>query len=296
MIKLLVLLALLASTHASFVGPDDCMAKCPLEATVGESYVECERGCRFFGYALEHGDAAKERTLVKCQEDCEAAYGLSSSSQGAQTKSCFFGCNLYNDLIDAAAPAPLKEGEDTSVGFLGSMQPLMTLREVAVKTVDGIRMMQTRVVAFFIKDDKLIQVETQPQVFIDVPADRRVEVEGEHSEEDSVSVKGRMDDGLVFLGKPSEQSDRVEKVRVMRTDLQHLLMLFSTTLIILLVALYVLVLYRRSLVRKNKQANLSLAVNHEPLKLVLPEDLTKLSLVEEEEPSKQGLNLPEAKV
>jgi len=287
----IVLIAVLAvyAVHGSFVVPEDCMAKCPAESAIGESYVQCERGCRFFGYALAHGSSARDKTFVRCQEDCEAAYGLTSASLGQQTKSCLMGCNLYNDMIDAAAPASLKEGEDE--GMFGGLQPLMTLREVAMKTVDGIRMMQTRVVAFFLDGDKLIQVETQPQVFIDIPA-------GEGEVQSQEETEGRMDEGLVW-GKPLQESvERVEKVRVMRTDAQHMLALITTTMIILLVALYVLVLYRRSLLKKNKKANLAVAVNHEPLKLVLPEDLTKLSLVEEDDGSatKQGLSLPDAKV
>lgn len=290
---LLVALAVLcASTEGGYVAPIDCMNECP-----STSSVSCERGCRFYGLSLRFGD--RNATMADCQQGCMEAYG--AASEGPElTKSCLQGCNTYDDLLEKAAPH--MEGQEEEGSFLGGLQPLMTLREVAVKTVNGVRMLQTRVVAFFLAGDQLVQVETQPQVFIDMPANGGLIHETPRQDDDSKEdSKPHVDEGLWnFEAEPrgAVTANRVEKVRVLRKDFQHLLAVLSTTLIILLVAFYVLVLYRRSLLRKHKQSNLAVAVQHEPLKLVLPEDLTKLSLVEEDEvpSSKQGISLPQAKV
>jgi len=274
-------------SEGGFVSISDCMSQCP---SVDGSYTECERGCRFYGMSLKYSEWTNERnaTMDNCMQDCMEAYDAEVEER--QAKTCLLGCNTYDDLIEKAAPQPLVKPEDS--GFLG-LRPLMTLREVT-KTVNGVRMLQTRVVAYFLAGDQLVQVETPAQVFIDMPAGAGGLSESRHDSKEAPAV----DEGLWRGAAPEPRgADRVEKVRVLRKDFQHLLAVLSTTLIILLVAFYVLVLYRRSLIRKHKQANLTLAVNHEPLKLVLPEDLTKLSLVEEDEmPAKQGLNLPQAKV
>merc|ERR1719481_1683374 len=149
---LLVALAVLcASSEGGYVAPIDCMNECPSTS----SQVSCERGCRFYGLSLRFGD--RNATMADCQQGCSEAYG--PASEGDLTKSCLQGCNSYDDLLEKAAPHTLTEGQEEEQGAFLGLRPLMTLREVATKTVNGVRMMQTRVVAYFLAGDQLVQVE-----------------------------------------------------------------------------------------------------------------------------------------
>jgi len=298
MYKVLLCVAYICSMQmlafGSFVTSQDCMNKCQPDGEA-ESYVQCERGCRFFGLSLSYGQSEQGKPFQICQDDCTEAYGLVKDST-----SCIEGCSIHKKMLDEATA-----NQTAEASLPTGMIPMMTFREIATKTVDGLRMVQTRVVAFFIKDDQLIQIATQPQIFIDVPVDGGL-VSNKESEEVSPRRDSYIPDDSFLLGRDrpevfrdaEQQESRPRIVRIMRShniQLHQLLAVLCASLVLLIVVVYSLSLYRRALNRRNKQSNITRVLNQEPLKLVRPEDLTKLSLMEEDEP-KQGFVLPSAKV
>lgn len=271
---------------------DDCATSCSSSSNE-KSSVPCERGCRFYGIIALTNETTEP--LAKCHGDCKTAYKALEEED-----LCRDGCQNFLDL--AAKEEPKVVHADEEGGMFSNMVPIMQLRQVVTKTVDGIRMIQTRVVAFFRKDDRIIEVHSPTQLIIGVEKqpeprlpetgliDSRARESWELEEQER-----RIDNGGLEMG-PSVRPVRARQ----HAQLMHGMLLLSCTMVVLAVLCYSCLVYRgRRTALRHKQENLAVAVKSEPLKLVRPEDLTKLSLVDEEEHDKQNWHefaLPGARV
>lgn len=262
------------------------------------SSIPCERGCRLYGILNSFNSSSDP--LSRCSQDCEEAYKNGSSSTAVVQ--CKDGCSNYKLSEDNEKA----EKEATELSW-GGMQPMMQLREVVTRTVDGIRMIQTRVIAIFRKDDQIIEIRTPTQTFVDLRG-----VEGFQPEEPKLPEIGLRDSRVrdeaaqhpTAQGMDSDMTGesgvRVVALGAKQQQLRGrivMLVVLQCAIVLLLVYAGLVMYWRRAAhaAKQNKQVNISTAVRQEPLKLVRPEDLTKLSLMDELE-GKEDFTLPSAKV
>lgn len=218
-------------------------------------------------------------------------------------------------VVDGSAPsantvddkAPVEKEESGMV--LSFDRPVMQVRKVVAQVRGAFHILKTSVLTYFLQDDDtLLAVQSQPEVIVGVAPQEGFnspeEVLQEAENKPQAREEGIMSDGFGTIhvsgfgadgsGMPP-QSSGVEVVALSSRRsayLLHLLLLLAVVSLALLGLSYCLAAARHQQRRTLKAANLATAVQKEPLKLVRPEDLTKLSLMEEEDTSHQAPPLP----
>jgi len=169
------------------------------------------------------------------------------------------------------------------------------------QVVDGFHIVRTQVLTYFLGDNnKLIAVASSPEIFINVvPGEGGSNVHHE-SPEDLLTQQSEHRREDMMANPETETVTRVSLDPRRYNYMMHLLLLLAGVTVAMLGLTYCLAVARTRQHKTLKAANLNLALQQEPLKLVRPEDLTKLSLMEEEEapplPNKQDFNLNHANV
>lgn len=267
----------------------------------------CQRGCRFYAIAKLLAEKKPEgsSTVEMCNQSCGEAY---NGNTDALLMPCFEGCK-FQDMSTLPQVVTGTEDKEDFMSRLQHATPIMQVRKVMAKVVGGFQILRTQVMTYFLQDDNtLLAVQSPAEIVIDaVPG---MESEGQKTVQEFLESENKAADDAVnqrddpfFLANSKDSVSKVSLESNRRyTYLMHLLILLAGVSMALLGLSYCLALARHQQKKTLKAANLNLALHQEPLKLVRPEDLTKLSLMDEEDmqapplPNKHDLNLTQANV
>lgn len=265
-----------------------------------DSQVPCERGCRFYGIQkMLEGPATEPSDLLShCKQDCLEAYTEQRLAQ------CSAGCEGQHAISQAAAPL-----EESQRPWLG---PIAQVQETFVRMLGEMRLQTSRMLTFFVRgNETMVVVGPQRTFLMDAGAFAPSEdkdalgedTEGRYPEDSEGSSEDSLDAMFQQLLREAEGGETqrggptVERISRRRAAVFALWLNVAAvvaTVAVFVCAVSMLLRLRRGRNQGLKQANLSIAVQQEPLKLVRPEDLTKLSLIEDDVPG--TLHLPSARV
>jgi len=236
----------------------------------GEVATSCEKGC------IYHEISNEEENCGNRKGCCENACSLRFPTNGILSQSCFRGCMFTQTPQEAAA-------EEEPEGVLGQL--FMIVRKFYYDPSTGKGITLTQVYKFGGSEES------------SAPANEEQELKSPEQLLES-ALSSRDDSSL-----PSSSSHSISSYSsVDYSGLLDFLLLLSMAAFSLLGLVYILVMIRgrRAALANQKAANLAVAVQHEPIKLVRPEDLTKLSLIDDDEapplPEKGDLGLPRSTV
>ncbi|XP_018012540.1 uncharacterized protein LOC108669656 [Hyalella azteca] len=297
---------------SSLENDKNCEFYCKETSTV-LSANSCARGCRFYAISKFLQPTGDVRSL--CKNSCEEAYDLDNDN----FNSCDEGCGQEfllskkpsPNLVDPKPQASAESGEDVSAAEgnvegeglqLHLMTPILQVRRVVSQVIGSIHILKQSMLTYFLRDDKtVIAVESQPEMIIEMAPHGGEDV-GQSAEDSSFNLKPlddtsneisswNLDSLNPFQSRQVEDSEAAAAEGVSRVSLQssshfayllHLLLLLAAIALSLLALSYCLAVARHQRRKEAKAANLATALQVEPLKLVRPEDLTKLCLLEDE--------------
>ncbi|KAF2353252.1 hypothetical protein FHG87_015995 [Trinorchestia longiramus] len=300
----------------------------------------CGRGCRFFVITKFLSPTADLRALCKasCEDaygindpdflTCDTGCGKQLSITGGQTPARPTAGPL---LLPQDSDVPSATGEGLQ---LHMMRPVMQVQRVVASVMCNLRVLKKSVLTYFMRDDNTIMavesspevcraVESSPEVMLEISPMNEDECGGgggepspaPRSEEDSANrdssssswslenlnpFSSRVYDASVEPALSEETVTRVSLHDTRYTYLLHLLLLLAAVSLSLLALSYCFAVARHQRRQAAKATNLAVAVQSEPLKLVRPEELTKLTLLEDDQagplPHKHDLALTHATV
>ncbi|KAK4315021.1 hypothetical protein Pmani_013725 [Petrolisthes manimaculis] len=241
----------------------------------------CNRGCRFYTISKflnigepKHGNAVdgSDANPVKkaCDDACVEAYNETSHN----TVACKYGCESQS----TTAEQQKKKGEDDGPS-MHLLSPLMQVRSVYSSFIGAIHIVRSSLVTYFVSDDsQIVAVESAPQIIMEVVPGAEKIPSVEEAQEKSRNLalsEARPDQPTVTYLEPGSYIPKPHIVL-----LGVLALSFVTTLLIYSICI-------TFVPRKSKVYGEGLSIQADPLplpvKLVRPEDLTKLSLTEEED-------------
>lgn len=263
---------------------ESCIASYPPHTYPGSSDSNaCERGCRFYtigdfvadGVAeqKEHGNGIEDTdSKVKklCYGSCVEAYNETSSL----TVACKFGCDAQDGVSNKDKE---KEEEEQTMHLLS---PIMQVRSVYTSMMGALRVVRTSIITYFISDDdQVIAMESDPQIIMEVaiPVDDAQEtapLQARNLEREFVDDSG---------SDPSVVACFSQRLGVPPSLLVASVMALACFSIYIICAVF-------STAESSKQKGLSVRADpivpmHMPVnvKCVRPEELTKLSLMDEDD-------------
>ncbi|XP_050689774.1 transmembrane protein 59-like [Eriocheir sinensis] len=297
--------------------PKECEESCsksyaPHTNPNGGESDACSRGCRLYtisefvtrgaGPGEDTGPALPTTARDSCFGACVEAYNETSSN----TVACKDGCDKQEHKTKASAKPEDQSEEGPSIHLLS---PLVQVHSIYSSIVGAVHVVRSSIITYFAADDNsIVAVESAPKIL--------VEVVGEEAEEGGVELSG-VDgggDGVMVLGKArlatmeeTEASGASSEPSVVRCVSQRLgvppPLLVASTLVLVLFTIYVIfaVCTTASPPKASKEG---LSVQSDPMpapiKLVRPEDLTRLSLMEEDDlqapPLPMKVKLPDTHV
>lgn len=244
----------------------------------------CMRGCRLYTVTNfvtadepEHTNSIEDNGLtpakVLCYRSCVEAYNETSSN----TSACKVGCD-GQETISLKTKEKKKGEEDTGIHML---KPIMQVREVVSKVFGMLRVVQSTLTTYFLRDDdKLIAMEGPVEIMVQVvpPSEAQQELE-------MVSKLESKDNDAAASGNLVSGSGATSIECISRRVGVPPYLLFISLISFLLFLIYVFFVICSNGKRKAKQLKSSIPIpTHAlPIKLVRPEDLTKLSLMDEED-------------
>ncbi|XP_076035112.1 uncharacterized protein LOC143021463 [Oratosquilla oratoria] len=244
----------------------------------GSELTSCERGCRFYRIAqhiassrkdesVEDVDSKTSPVMTICHDSCVSSYNETSSA----TQACKMGCTFQ----EADASITSKDTEQPSFHIL---VPLMQVRQISSRVTGIFHIIKSSIVTFFMSDNQeVVAIESDPEVLIEIRPDQL-------EEETPRDALARMGEKMAEEG-PQVRSTIVQSFSEQLGIPPYLLLI--SVLALLLFMLYVLFgMCTISPKKKSLKNGLSIQSDHMPVpvKLVRTEDLTKLTLTEEEDP------------
>lgn len=247
----------------------------------GSDNEACMRGCRLYTVTNfvtsdepKHPNGVDDDGLTPakhlCYRSCIEAYNETSDS----TSACRVGCD-HQETISLKA----KENEDEAGSGIHLLKPIMQIREVVSKVFGMLRIVQTSLTTYFVRDDnKLVAMEGPVEISVQVVPPVDVE-----ETPDIMSKLESNSEGEELNDVVADSATSIECISRRVGMPPYLLLVSLITFVLFLI--YVLFVICSSGNKKEKKAKLGMPIpTHAlPIKLVRPEDLTKLSLMDEEE-------------
>jgi len=278
---------------------ESCVTSYPPHTYPGSSDSNaCERGCRFYTIGdfvsdgltdktEEHGNGIEEIDVSKvknlCYGSCVEAYNETSSL----TVACKFGC-------DAQERASKMEDEKEGEPAIHLLSPIMQVRAVYTSMMGALKVFRTSVITYFISDDsKIIAMESEPEIVMEValPVD---------DAQETAPLKARNLDREMI--EDSRNDPSVVACFSRQLGVPPYLLVASVMALICFTIYIICAVCSTAEASKHK----GLSVQSDPIvpimpvKCVRPEDLTKLSLIEEDDQQAPALpikvHLPYSKV
>ncbi|XP_045599056.1 transmembrane protein 59 [Procambarus clarkii] len=240
--------------------------------------VACSRGCRFYsinefvlddqpdhGNAVDGSDAHPIKTA--CYNACVESYNETSPN----TAACRFGCDSQEKV---SADTKKNKGDDGPSIHL--LSPLMQVHAVYSSFVGAVHIVRSSLVTYFLSDDRsIVAVESEPKLMMEVISEEEDEPPLELQQRArELNVEGGEDPSVVHcvsrrLGVPPY-------------------LLVASVLVLVLFTLYVIfAVCSTASPPKAKGYTNGLSVQADPMtlpiKVVRPEDLTRLSFTDEED-------------
>ncbi|KAG7173212.1 transmembrane protein 59-like [Homarus americanus] len=243
------------------------------------NHVACARGCRLYsisniivenhdhGNAVDGSDAHPVRNT--CYNACVEAYNETSPS----TASCKVGCDSQEIKV-----AESKKKDDDEGPSIHLLSPLRQVHSVYSSFVGAVHIVRSSLVTYFMSDDSsIVVVESEPQVFMEVLS----EAEVENPLQEALQQSRQMP-----MMEPVEDPSVVHCVS-RRLGVPPYLLVASVLVLVLFTVYVIFAVCTTATPPKAKAYASGLSVQadpiHMPVKLVRPEDLTRLSLTEEED-------------
>ncbi|CAL4097223.1 unnamed protein product, partial [Meganyctiphanes norvegica] len=242
----------------------------------------CERGCRFYTIGSfvsdglpdkteDHGngieDIVQSKVKKLCYGSCVEAYNETSSL----TDACKFGC----DAQEQVSKMEIEKDEEEQTMHL--LSPIMQVRAVYSTMMGALRVFRTSVVTYFISDDnKIVAIESEPEIIMEVAA---VPVD---DAQETAPLQARNLEREMFEDSGSDPS--VVSCFSRRMGVPRYLLVASVMALICF-TIYIICAVC-STAESSKHKGLSVQADpivSMPVKCVRPEDLTKLSLIEEDD-------------
>jgi len=239
----------------------------------GEVLTSCEKGCNYYENLASLDPNCGPRKSC-CENGCDVRF----PTNGVLSQSCFRGCMFTQTP---------QEATEEDEGMLGQL--FMIVRKFYYDQATGRGITLTEVYKFGESNDDA----------------------GPLNEEQELKTPEQLlEKALTSRGQDTSFPDsRPRTATVIEshsyTDYSALfdfllLLAMAAVSLLGLVYIFVMVRGRRAALANQKAANLAVAVQHEPIKLIRPEDLTKLSLIDDDEapplPEKGDLGLPQSTV
>ncbi|KAK7075133.1 hypothetical protein SK128_009531 [Halocaridina rubra] len=253
---------------------DTCSKNCIDTYKDSELLDECERGCRFHVIAeFVAGDENATVVLDTCTGSCSESYNETSPS----TEACRKGCGFQHGVMINLKKEETEEGPSIHV-----LSPLMQVRAVYSRVIGAIRLIRISLITYFLRDDNsVVAVESEPEIIVGIDTEA-VEGDGPLLEADQQPRQLSLENDSVDSGEPSVVACVSNQLGVP----PYILVASAVALVVF--TLYVLVAFCSTSKPPKAKAYTSeqtmhIDPSHLPVKLVRPEDLTKLSLTEEDD-------------
>ncbi|XP_068246948.1 transmembrane protein 59-like [Palaemon carinicauda] len=245
----------------------NCTDKYQQSGTVGE----CQRGCRF--HVIEEffisNDVNATQMNLACYGSCVEAYSENSS----RTDACRDGCDIQQKIV---VDEKKQAGEEPSIHLLS---PLMQVHAIYSSVVGAVHVIRSSLITYFIRDDnKIVAVESDPEIVLGIDTEAIADSENpllQAQESRQLTVNEELDE-------PSVVKCVSEQVGVP----PYILIVFVVALVVF--SLYIIIALCSSSNTSKAKAftagkNMEIDPMPLPVKLVRPEDLTRLSFTEEED-------------
>lgn len=232
---------------------------------------ECQRGCRF--HVIEEfvsEDQNASALKITCYGSCVEAYNENST----RTEACKKGCDVQQQFA-----ADLKEKEAGEGPSIHLLSPLMQVRAVYSSFVGAVHIIRSSLITYFISDDNsIVAVESEPEIVLGI--------DPEAVARENPLLQAQQEPRQLSVGDESGEPSMVKclpwQVGV------HPYILVASLGVLVVFTLYVIMAFCGATTSSKAKAyasEKSLQVDPMalPVKLVRPEDLTRLSLTEEED-------------
>ncbi|XP_045121803.1 transmembrane protein 59-like isoform X2 [Portunus trituberculatus] len=262
----------------------------------GDESQACSRGCRLytitefvaFGEKLGQKNAIGPLRTPKesCFNACVDAYNETSGN----TVACKFGCEAQ-ETSRLEKKQKGQEEEEESHQSIHLLSPLVQVRAVYSSLVGAVHIVRSSLVTYFTaEDNSIVAVESPPEILVEVlNADEEVKVDGGDGV-DGAKLSPPVPGFLSSEGAEGVGSGEPSVVFVI------------SALVLVLFTFYVIFAVCSAAPAKTQKEALSVQADPLPLpiKLVRPEDLTRLSLMEEDDlqapPLPTKVKLPDSDV
>ncbi|XP_063850992.1 transmembrane protein 59-like [Scylla paramamosain] len=270
----------------------------------GDKSQACSRGCRLYTiteFVARGGNLGEENAIEplktpkeSCFNACIDAYNETSGN----TVACKFGCEAQEaSRQEAKKEEQEEEGEDSQSIHL--LSPLVQVRAVYSSLVGAVHIVRSSLVTYFAaEDNSIVAVESPPEIL--------VEVLGEEDTDRTEGVKLSPPPHSRIVSPEGLEGGRSGEPSVVSCVSQRLgvppPLLVASALVLVLFTIYVIFAVCSTAPAKTRKDALSVQADPLPLpiKLVRPEDLTRLSLMEEDDlqapPLPSKVKLPDSDV
>lgn len=273
----------------------------------GDESQACSRGCRLYTiteFVARGGNLGQENAIgplktpkESCFNACTDAYNETSDS----TAACKFGCEAQEASRKDAKKEDKEGEEDGDSQSIHLLSPLVQVRAVYSSLVGAVHIVRSSLVTYFTADDNsIVAVESPPEILVEVLGDQ----DDADQAEAAVKLPPPLRSEIVSpeelesgqSGQPSMVSCFSERLGVPPP------LLVASALVLVLFTIYVMFAACSTAPAKTRKDALSVQADPLPLpiKLVRPEDLTRLSLMEEDDlqapPLPTKVKLPDSDV
>lgn len=247
-----------------------CSKNCTDKYAASGPIDECQRGCRF--HVIEEffisSDLNATQMNLACYGSCVEAYSENSS----RTDACKDGCDIQQKIVMEKKQAD----EEPSIHLLS---PLMQVHAIYSSVVGAVHIIRSSLITYFIRDDnKIVAVESEPEIVLGI--DTEAAADGENP-----LIQAQESRQLTA----NEESDEPSVVKCVSQKIGVPPYILVASVVALVVfSLYVIIALCSTNNTSKAKAfssgkNMDIDPMPLPVKLVRPEDLTRLSLTEEED-------------
>ncbi|XP_064088700.1 transmembrane protein 59-like [Macrobrachium nipponense] len=246
-----------------------CSKNCTDKYTTEGLIDECQRGCRF--HVIEEffisSDLNATQMNLACYGSCVEAYSENSS----RTDACKDGCDIQQKIV-----MEKKADEEPSIHLLS---PLMQVHAIYSSVVGAVHIIRSSLITYFIRDDnKIIAVESEPEIVLGI--DTEAAADGENP------LVQAQDSRQLTVNEENDEPSVVKCVSQQIGVPPYILVASVVALVVF--SLYVIIALCSTNNTSKAKAfsngkNIDIDPMPLPVKLVRPEDLTRLSLTEEED-------------
>jgi len=265
---------------------ESCITSYPPHTYPGSSDSNaCERGCRFYtigNYVSEglpekiedHGNGIEDITVSKVKDLCYGSCVEAYNETSPLTVACKYGCEAQEQV----SKMEIEKEEEPTMHLLS---PIMQVRAVATSMMGALKVFRTSIITYFITDDdKIIAMESEPQIIMEVV----VPIDDVDAQE-TLPLQARNLDR--DLNDESGSDPSVVSCFSRRLGVPPYLLVASVMALICFTIYIICAVCSTAESSKHKglsvQADPIVKQQHMPVKCVRPEDLTRLSLMEEDD-------------